>query len=219
VAAAPELLWTGAPGTGPVVALAHGVGAPMDSPFMNRFAEGLWDEGIPVVRFEFAYMRRRRTEGARSGPDPAPRLLEEWRTVIAGLDAQGISRRALVIGGKSMGGRMASMVADGEGVLALVCLGYPFHPPGKPQVTRVDHLASLQTPALFVQGTRDSLGSKEDVAGYRLPRRIRIHWCEDGDHSLKPRKASGRTEQQNLGEAIAATADFIRQAAATPRSL
>ncbi len=115
----------------------------------------------------------------------------------------------LVIGGKSLGGRIASMVADEAGVRGLVCLGYPFHPPGKPEQLRTEHLQMLRTPALIVQGTRDALGSREEVAGYRLSPSIRIAWIEEGDHSFKPRKSSGRTEAQNLSEAIARVREFL----------
>jgi predicted alpha/beta-hydrolase family hydrolase len=93
-----------------------------------------------------------------------------------------------------MGGRMASLVADEVGVRGLVCLGYPFHPPGQPEKTRTAHLADLRTPTLIVQGTRDTLGSQEDVAGYALSPQIRLVWLADGDHSFKPRKSSAVRE-------------------------
>ena len=205
-----QLEWTGELGRGPAVALAHGAGAPMDSRFMTAFADGIQRHRIPVVRFEFSYMRQRRTEGIRKPPDSAPKLLATWREVIAKIANKGVPPERLVIGGKSMGGRLASMVADEEGVLGLVCLGYPFHPPGKPEKTRLEHLIVLKTPTLFVQGTRDSLGSKDEIKGYRLSRKIRMHWIEDGDHSLKPRKSSGLTEAQAWDEGIGAVADFVR---------
>jgi uncharacterized protein len=184
--------------------LAHGAGAPMDSPFLEFFARELGARGIRVVRFEFAYIHARR-EGRRPPPDREPVLLAAWREVIETLGAAG----SLIIGGKSLGGRMASLIADQVGVRGLVCLGYPFHPPGKPDRLRVAHLAELRTPALIVQGTRDALGSRDEVSGYRLSRSIRIHWIEDGDHSLKPRARSGRTERQNLQDAADAIAEFI----------
>jgi len=114
-----------------------------------------------------------------------------------------------VIGGKSMGGRIASMVADDATVLGVVCLGYPFHPPGKPEKTRTKHLETIRTPTLIVQGTHDSFGSPEDVRDYRLSPAIRIVWIEDGDHSFKPRARSGRTEGGNVDAAIALVAEFI----------
>ncbi|HSG39062.1 MAG TPA: alpha/beta family hydrolase, partial [Thermoanaerobaculia bacterium] len=114
------------------------------------------------------------------------------------------------IGGKSMGGRMASLVADEAGVRGLVCLGYPFHPPGQLEKLRTAHLKDLRTPALIVQGTRDPFGTREEVAGYELSPKIRIAWMEDGDHSLKPRKSSGRTEAGNLAAAVEEVAGFVR---------
>jgi len=101
------------------------------------------------------------------------------------------------------------MVADEAGVAGLVCLGYPFHPPGQPEKLRVSHLEGLKTPALIVQGERDAFGTREEVAGYRLSKKIRIHFLPDGDHSFKPRAASSRTEKQNLDEAIAEVAEFL----------
>lgn len=192
------------------IVLAHGAGAPMDSPFLSHFARGLAARGLRVVRFEFPYMQARRG-GRRLPPDRPPVLRACWLEVVRELG--GAER--LVIGGKSLGGRIASLVADEVSARGLVCLGYPFHPPGKPQALRVEHLRTLRTPTLIVQGTRDALGSQEDVAGYSLSPAIRVRWIADGDHSLKPRVRSGRTEAQNLDEAVAAIADF---AASEPRS-
>lgn len=188
-----------------VIVLAHGAGAPMDSPFMTFFAEGLAEAGYRVVRFEFPYMAARRRDGRNRPPDRANTLLDAWCSVI---DRLGPER--LVIGGKSLGGRMASMVADRAGVRGLVCLGYPFHPPGKRDVVRTQHLQALRTPALILQGTRDPFGNREDVAGYDLSSAIRVHWLEDGDHGFAPRVASGRTAQQNLGEALNMVCRFVQ---------
>jgi predicted alpha/beta-hydrolase family hydrolase len=114
-----------------------------------------------------------------------------------------------VIGGKSMGGRIASLVADEARVAGLVCLGYPFHPVGKPDRLRVEHLATIRTPTLIVQGQRDPFGDREEVAGYRLSPAVRVAWAEDGDHSFRPRKASGRTEQQNWTAALEEVVNFL----------
>ncbi len=185
--------------------LAHGAGAPMDSRFMNSVAEEIGGNGVRVVRFEFPYMAARRTSGKRTPPDREPVLIDSWRRVIAELgDVAG-----LVIGGKSLGGRIASMIADEVGATGLVCLGYPFHPPGNPGRTRVKHLEDLRTPALILQGTRDSFGRPDEVAGYRLSPRVRVVWIEDGDHSFKPPARSARTEAQNLAEAISKVNSFI----------
>ena len=191
------------------VLLAHGAGAPMDSPFMNKFAEGIAAAGIRVARFEFPYMCRRRENGKRRPPDRAPILIESWHAAVEQMVQTGLPRESLFIGGKSLGGRIASMIADETGIAGLICLGYPFHPPGKPERTRVDHLESLRTSTLIVQGERDSLGTYADVDGYTFSQAIRLHWLIDGDHSFKPRKASGRTEQQNWEDGIAAVVEFV----------
>jgi predicted alpha/beta-hydrolase family hydrolase len=200
-----ELLFDGPSDAPFTIALAHGAGAPMDSPFMRRVAEGLASRGLRVVRFEFPYMTRRRTEGKRGAPDREPVLRSRWLEMVERLG--GGDR--VVVGGKSMGGRIASMIADEAGARGLVCLGYPFHPPGQPAKLRTAHLAGLRTKALIVQGTRDAFGTREDVAGYALSPSIRVHWIEEGDHSFKPPAKSGRTEKQNVEEAIGAVAEFV----------
>lgn len=187
------------------VALAHGAGAPMDSPFMDEVAQGLAARGLRVVRFEFPYMARRRTEGRRAPPDRAPLLLETWREVIAACGPAG----RLVIGGKSMGGRMASLIVDEAGAAGLLVFGFPFHAPGKPADGRIGHMAAMRTPTLIVQGTRDALGSRDEVAGYDLSPAVRLAWIEDGDHSLKPRKASGLTWPEAMAQAIDVAAGFV----------
>ncbi len=185
--------------------LAHGAGAAMDSPFMVEIAALVATEGVRVVRFEFPYMAGRR-DGTRRPPDREPVLRRTWLEVI---EALGVGTK-IVIGGKSMGGRVASMVADEADVRGLVCLGYPFHPAGQPDRLRTAHLETLQTPSLFVQGERDSLGSREQVEGYALSPAIRMTWLSDGDHSLKPRKASGHTYSEHMQTAAAAVVEFVK---------
>jgi predicted alpha/beta-hydrolase family hydrolase len=203
---ATDILFDG-PEDGRLLVLAHGAGAPMDSPFMAVFAKGLGERGLRVARFEFPYMVKRRTEGKRGAPDREAVLLATWREVVAELGGGG----RCWIGGKSMGGRMASMVADELGVPGLVCLGYPFHAPGRPEKPRVAHLEGMTTDALIVQGTRDQFGTREDVAGYRLSSSIRVHWIEDGDHSLEPRKGvSGRGKTEAWEEAMDVVEEFVR---------
>lgn len=170
--------------------LAHGAGAPMDSDFMTAMAEHLAAGGLEVWRFEFPYMAARRSGGPKRPPDGQARLLEYWQQAIAQAREDLPQGLPLLIGGKSMGGRMASLIADQESVSGLVCLGYPFHPPGKPEKLRTEHLETLQTPTLIVQGSRDRLGSREEVAAYSLAEKIRIVWLEDGDHDFKPRVKS-----------------------------
>ena len=108
-----------------------------------------------------------------------------------------------------MGGRIASMVAEQAAVGALICLGYPFHPPGRPEAVRIAHLRELGTPALFLQGNRDAFGSREEIAAYALPSSISVYYLEDGDHSFKPRKSSGRTTEQNWREAVQRAVRFV----------
>ena len=175
----------------------------MDSEFMGAIAKGLGNKGFQVVRFEFPYMARRRITGKKAGPDRAPVLQKRWKEVIHQLDD-----RPLIIGGKSMGGRIASMVADEMSVAGLVCLGFPFHPPGKPEKLRTEHLAELQTPCLICQGERDPFGKPEEVSRYVLSDVINLVWIGDGDHSFKPRKRSGWNEAQNIELAIVAITDF-----------
>ena len=207
------MLTDGPAGANLTLILAHGAGAPMDSPFMAFAAKGIADAGFLVVRFEFPYMAARR-EGRRPGPDREPVLLETWRSVVREIG----DPARVAIGGKSMGGRMASMVADELGVTALVCFGYPFHPPGRPERTRTAHLKGLSTPALILQGSRDPFGNAADVEAYELSASIAIHWIEDGDHDLKPRAASGRTQKQNWEEAVEAAAEFLATTTgSTPR--
>ncbi|MCJ8147774.1 alpha/beta hydrolase family protein [Shinella sedimenti] len=184
-----SFLFTG-PDDAPVtLLLAHGSGAPMDSPAMNAAAEALAAQGLRIARFEFSYMAARRTNGSRRPPPKAETLNPEFRAAVLALGANG----PLVIGGKSMGGRVASMVVDdlhAAGIVAgLLCLGYPFHPPEKPTQLRTAHLMTLKTPTLICQGTRDPFGTKEEVSTYGLPESIRLLWLEDGDHDLKPRKS------------------------------
>jgi predicted alpha/beta-hydrolase family hydrolase len=137
-----EFLFNGLKTAAITLVLAHGAGGPMDSPFMETIAEGVASAGIRVARFEFPYMRRRRETGKGGAPDPGPALMQSWRDTIEKLGGG----KRLVIGGKSLGGRIASMIADETGVRGLVCLGYPFHPPGKPEQTRTRHLEQLLLP-------------------------------------------------------------------------
>lgn len=186
--------------------LAHGAGAPMDSPFMEEMAQRLAARGLAVVRFEFGYMAERR-RGGRRPPDRQPVLLARWRHVLEHVRQQVAG--TLAIGGKSMGGRMASLLADESQVDALVCLGYPFHPAGRPDKPRVEHLATLTTPTLIVQGERDALGNRDTVAGYRLSNAVRLSWLATADHDLKPLKRSGFSREAYLEKTADTVAHFL----------
>ncbi len=197
---------SGAPAT---ILLAHGAGAPMDSDAMTAIAGALGAAGLRVARFEFAYMAARRA-GGRRPPPRAERLMPEYRAALDALGAAG----PVVIGGKSMGGRVASMIADDahrQGrVAGLLCLGYPFHPRGRPEAPRTAHLAHLETPTLICQGTRDPLGTQDEVAHYALSDRIDILWLPDGDHDLKPRRrVTGLTAADHLRTMAAAVAAWV----------
>lgn len=191
----------------PCLILAHGAGAPMHSPFMNAMAERLAATGVSVVRFEFPYMAQRRSGGSKRPPSPQASLLESWRQAYALV--RPLVTGTLAVGGKSMGGRMASLLADEVGADALVCLGYPFYPAGKPEKPRVEHLAKLRTPTLIIQGERDALGNCETVAGYELSEEIEMYWLSAADHDLKPLKASGFSHDQHLQTAADRIVAFL----------
>jgi len=191
-----------------LIILAHGAGAPMDSDFMNNVSRR-FAQRYTVWRFEFPYMAARRDTGKRRPPDREPVLLQAWREVVQTANHEGWRPERIAIGGKSMGGRMASLVADELAVGYLICLGYPFHPPGKPDKRRTEHLAALQTPTLICQGERDPFGTREEVSRYALSEHIHFAWAADGNHDLKPRRASGRAHEDNLAEASAAVLAFL----------
>ena len=191
------------------VLLAHGAGADACSPFMQAITDGLVAHDWRVHRFNFPYMVRRQSTGRASPPDRPEVLQRAFREAVDQLDHE----RPLVIGGKSMGGRIASLLLNelhaNSVVAAGVCLGYPFHPLGKPEVLRTQHLRDMTAPCLIVQGERDAMGKMNDVAGYDLSSAVRLRWIPDGDHSFSPRKRSGRTEEENLNLAIRNLIQFL----------
>jgi predicted alpha/beta-hydrolase family hydrolase len=195
------------------VLLAHGAGADMNAATLTTVADALTDANVPSLRFNFPY----RAAGRRS-PDRAPALEAAVREA-----ASELARRTklpfdrLVIGGRSMGGRICSMVAadpgaDNEaGALGLVLLGYPLHPPGKATQLRVEHFARLRMPTLFVSGTRDAFGAPAELQreAKKLQGPVSFHWVESGDHGFKPLKASGLTIDGVLVEVAAVVVDFV----------
>ncbi|KHT46268.1 alpha/beta fold hydrolase [Vibrio sinaloensis] len=189
----------------PLFVFAHGAGAGMDHPFMTAVAEGLASKGIQVVRFNFPYMIKRAEDGKKRPPDRAPKLLEAYQAVIADVAGQ----KPVVIGGKSMGGRMASLLSGESQVAGVACLGFPFHPPGKPENYKGAHLAELDKPTLILQGERDTFGKKEEFSDFDLSSAVQVEFIPDGDHSFKPRKSSGYTEQGNIELAVEKLAQFI----------
>lgn len=166
--------------------LAHGAGAPMDSDFMHTLSAALADEGIRVLRFEFPYMAERRVSGKKRPPDRTPVLLSAFAAALA--DAGG---EQVFIGGKSMGGRMATLLATETRCRGVVCFGYPFHPPGKPLNRRLDHFPALRAPVLICQGERDPFGTLDEVTGWSLPEQVSLHWLAQGNHDFKAPARSG----------------------------
>ena len=169
---------------------------------MEAIAEGLASKGWMVHRFAFPYMRRSQERGRRCPPDRAPVLLQCFREVVEDV----ASDRPVFMGGKSMGGRIASMLLNelsaSTAVRGGLCFGYPFHPLGQPARVRTEHLEQLKAPLLILQGERDPMGSMDEVPGYDLKSPLQLEWIPDGDHSFKPRKRSGRTEAVNLDLAV-----------------
>lgn len=192
--------------------LAPGSMGPMDSPTLELLSRLVAKCGVSVSRFEFDYMAQRRSGGKRRPPPRAERLIDEFVDAIGALEHEREPDATLLIGGKSLGGRVASMVAEDEfaagRIAGLVCFGYPFHPPGKADKLRTAHLETLRCPTLIVQGERDPFGTREEIAGYELAATISLHWATDGDHDLKPRKACGRSHEDNLADAAQAVAAF-----------
>lgn len=191
------------------ILLAHGAGAPMDSDWMSTMAEGLGACGLRVVRFEFPYMQRSRELGRRCGPDRLPKLLDAYRDEVS-RERQHSPESSLIIGGKSLGGRIASLLIDAlPEVQACLCLGYPFHPPGKPESLRTEHLKVMRSPCLVLQGERDSFGKRDEVEQYALAPSVELAWLPSGDHSFTPTKASGLSQAENLAAAIDQCRRFI----------
>ena len=195
---------------GITVVLGHGAGANQLSAFMRMVATGLAARGIDAMTFNFLY-----TEQGRHLPDPKARLESCYAAVIkAALNQRKLKKNRLVIGGKSMGGRIASQVAaaDGKGVAGLVFLGYPLHPPGKPDKLRVDHLKDIHVPMLFVQGARDAFGTEEEIRAVikkeRLP--ATLYAIEGGDHSLKVPKRLGVAQPTVYETIMDKVADWVR---------
>ena len=190
--------------------LGHGAGANQLSGFMRLFAAGLAERGIDVITFNFLY-----TEQGRKIPDPAPRLESCYRAVIeAVVKNKKLKANHIVIGGKSMGGRIASQVVatQPDDVDGLVCLGYPLHPPGRPDKLRSEHLPKIKVPMLFVQGSRDTFGTKPEIQAIikKLKLPAELYSIEGGDHSFKTPKSAG-PQEQIYTDAMNKIAEWIRK--------
>ncbi len=207
-----DILWTrpdtAARGT---FVFAHGAGAAMDSPFMTTVAEMLAADGIASARFEFPYMAERRNGGKKRPPPRAEKLIPVFLDVLA--EILPVSEGRVLIGGKSMGGRIAAMVGGEEAlaprVVGVACLGYPFHAPGKPEAMRLDPLTGARVPVLILQGERDPFGNRSEVNALNLPASVNVIYLSDGDHDLAPRGRAEATRTGNLREAAAAIAGFL----------
>ncbi len=190
------------------IVLAPGAGAGFRHEFMRFFAEGLADSGLQVVRFDFVY-----AEEGRKSPDRQPVLEATYRAVVDHARAE-LAPEKLVLGGKSMGGRIASqIVASGTPAEGLVFLGYPLHPPGKPERLRDAHLYGIKQPLLFVEGTRDPFCPLDTLEAVRrkITAPTTLHVVEGGDHSLKVRESSGRSTSGSWDAAIAAVALWVEE--------
>ena len=186
--------------------LTHGAGAGIETEFMTHIATGIAKKaGIQVIRFEFPYMETMRKTGKRRAPNTAKVLMETFTQEIKKYNGQ------IFIGGKSMGGRIASMIGEKTTISGCICLGYPFHPPGKPEKLRTEHLQQIKKPILIIQGERDPFGTKTEIPQYTLSENICIKYLPDGEHSFKPRKKSGYTTEQNWDKAIEYAVAFINK--------
>ncbi len=199
------VLINGKPENGRII-LAHGAGAGMNSEFMQTIAEKLARQNFEVVRFEFPYMQLISETGKRRPPDRMPKLLAAFDEVIAQFD-DGVP---LYLAGKSMGGRVASMLFEHSPAIGCFVFGYPFHPAAKPDRLRIEHLLEIEKPMHIFQGTRDRMGSLSDVTQYNLPQSVSLHWLNDGDHDLKPRKVSGFSREDHLNHIVSFIKDWVR---------
>ncbi len=196
------------------IVFAHGAGADMHHDFMEQVTSLLNQANINVLRFNFPYMDRRIDTGKRYPPDRMPKLIDCYKLIITELAGSDLSL-PLVIGGKSMGGRVAATLAGDDDISSFIqgvfCLGYPFHPAKKIEKLRLAPLQETQKPILIVQGERDSLGSQPEIAGYDVSDFCQYAFLADGDHSLKPRVKSGFTHLQHLQSAVEHIVTFIKK--------
>lgn len=187
--------------------LAHGAGAGMHSDFMQQLAQLLCARRITVHRFNFTYMQRSEDEGKRRPPERLPKLSADFISAIANVTDD----LPLFIGGKSMGGRVASMLQEQQKIRGCLCYGYPFHPPGKPDKLRTEHLLEDGKPVLILQGERDPFGTRAESERYPLHPRVTRVYVSDGEHSYKPRKAAGISLAQNMDFAAQQSVEFIKE--------
>nr|WP_279007086.1 alpha/beta fold hydrolase [Aeromonas jandaei] len=203
-----EVLREGAVDAPVRILLAHGAGAGMEHAFLAELSRLLAGPDIEVVRFNFPYMSKRAQDGKRRPPDRQPVLLAHWREMV-----REFAHPRLFLAGKSMGGRMAAEISDEiyceMNAAGLLILGYPFHPPARPDRWRGEVLKQIKTPTLLLQGERDTFGSRVELADFPFSSAVLVHWLTDGDHGFKPRKSSGLCEQDNLQQAASRIRQFV----------
>ena len=188
-----------------ILLLAHGAGRGAASPFLDKIAQGAVNSGVRVVRFNFPYMEKMLQTGKRISPNSGSVLRKCFNDMVSHcIEHEQVPSKYIIVGGKSMGARAASMIADKHQVGGVVCLSYPFHPPRKPEPLRITHLQSIQTPTLICQGERDPNGRREEVEQYSLSKSVQFHWLADGDKNFIPRKTSGRNQEENMADAMEA---------------
>lgn len=194
-----------------VLILAHGAGAPADSTFMEELSAALEREGIGTIRFEFPYMQKRRQDGQKRPPDREPVLLEYFSGVIDRVRAELGSGSLILVGGKSMGGRMASILASRrDDIDGVICFGYPFHPPGKLDRWRTAHFRDLNCPILVLQGTRDPFGKPDELADHQQElEAIDLRWLEGGNHDFQTLKSQPQTQSELIAQAARETRIFV----------
>lgn len=201
------------------VIFSHGAGADMHHEFMEQIATLFNQANINVLRFNFPYMDRRKETGKRYPPDRMPKLIDCFTAVIKEFTPNNENLKLpLFIGGKSMGSRVAATLAGDEDISlffqGVFCLGYPFHPPKKPEKLRLEPLQDTQKPIVVVQGERDTLGSEIEIIDYQVSSLCQFVFLSDGDHSLKPRVKSGFTHEQHMKSAVESIVNFIESQSA-----
>lgn len=194
--------------------LTHGAGAGIESDFMKGMVRDLNKSGLQTIAFNFPYMKIMEETAKRRPPDRMPKLIQAFKNQLE-IYQDEYPNKKLVIGGKSMGGRVASLVASeiektqNNSINACICLGFPFHPPKKLNKYRGDHLSNLTTATLILQGERDTFGTRFEIDGYSLSNSVTVNFIPDGDHSFKPRVRSGYTLSQNIEQSVVEIVEFI----------
>lgn len=217
VEATTALVWPAEQSAAPAIILAHGAGTDMRHRHMQRHASDLADRGVAVALFNFGF-----TEAGRSRPDPAPRAMQAWRDVLAALRPLLGAQRRLTVGGRSFGGRMASMVAAESGlstVDGVACIAYPLHPPGRPERLRIEHWPQLaRLPLLLISGDRDAMAPldtlRAQMAAHLVGADVTLHVVAGADHSFRVRTRDGRSEDDVLAEVADVLAEWLHARAA-----